>query len=67
MHSLRSFSEVTSMRTIRVGDLNNKEPNPDKYILNNKNFINFFVHLELFPDVTYDKDIALIKTSPKDG
>ena len=29
MHSLRSFSEVTSMRTIRVGDLNNKEPNPD--------------------------------------
>ena len=29
MHSLHSFSEVTSIRTIRVGDLNNKDPTPD--------------------------------------
>nr|XP_022319040.1 uncharacterized protein LOC111121867 isoform X2 [Crassostrea virginica] len=55
--------EVKSMLTIRVGDLNNKDPDSDEEEFEIEEI---YMHEE-YDDVTYDNDIALIKISPKDG
>lgn len=55
--------EVKSNLIIRVGDLNNKEPDSDEEEFEVEEI---FMH-EGYDVETYDNDIALIKISPKDG
>ncbi|XP_065921575.1 uncharacterized protein [Magallana gigas] len=55
--------EVKSDLIIRVGDLNNKEPDSDEEEFEVEEI---FMH-EGYDTKTYDNDIALIKITPKDG
>ncbi|XP_061168027.1 uncharacterized protein LOC133176972 [Saccostrea echinata] len=55
--------EVKSRLLVRVGDLNNKDPDPYEEEFEIEEI---YMHEE-YDDVTYVNDIALIKITPKDG